>query len=261
MADHTVVATANILYTLPHHAAREALRGVLDSGPDLVGLQEWGLRRRRLLRESGRVWLPVRRGARPPGDPSLAYLWCTPVVGGCPVGVLAARFEMIECGSRLLERGGRSDRGARPFPLMPPRFATVAVVRDLQRDQPVSLINFHLTPGVQARGRYREDRPLLVARHREEVRSLDRLVGEQLALGRTVYAVGDSNFDGLRLTGLTSAWEGREGGPGTLGSRRKIDDVHGPGRSESVSLLASASDHKAVVVRRADRCQGSDRAV
>src|SRR3954451_7285008 len=67
-----------------------------------------------------------------------------------------------------------------------------------------------------------------------------------------VYAMGDSNFDGLRLPGLTSAWEGRESDPGTLGPRRKIDDVFGPGPADSVRLLTSASDHKAVVVARRD---------
>jgi len=75
-------------------------------------------------------------------------------------------------------------------------------------------------------------------------------VSEQLALGHVVLAVGDSNFDGARLAGLTSAWEGREGEPGTLGPRRKVDDVHGPGPASSVTLLATGSDHKAVLVRR-----------
>jgi len=67
-----------------------------------------------------------------------------------------------------------------------------------------------------------------------------------------VYAVGDANFDGLRLNGLTSAWEGRESDPGTLGPRRKIDDVHGPGPAASVTVLTSRSDHKAVIVGRED---------
>jgi hypothetical protein len=78
-------------------------------------------------------------------------------------------------------------------------------------------------------------------------------VGEQLGLGRVVYAVGDSNFDGLRLAGLVSAWEGRDDETGTLvASRRKIDDVHGPGPATTVSLLTNESDHRAVVVRRPD---------
>ena len=68
-----------------------------------------------------------------------------------------------------------------------------------------------------------------------------------------VYAVGDSNLDGLRLPGLTSAWEGREDEPGTLGSgTRKVDDVHGPGRASAVRRLTTPSDHQAVLVTRID---------
>jgi hypothetical protein len=127
---------------------------------------------------------------------------------------------------------------------------TVAVYRDLRAERLVSLVDFHLTPAVQAKGRYRDDRPALAARHRQEVRRVQQVVDEQLARGRTVFAVGDSNFDGLRLAGLESAWEGREDEPGTLGRRRKVDDVHGPGPAESVTTLRTPSDHKAVLVRR-----------
>ena len=111
------------------------------------------------------------------------------------------------------------------------------------------MVNFHLSPGVQSLGPYREDRPALVARHRTEVCRLQDVVDARLALGHDVYAMGDSNFDGFRLSGLTSAWEGREDEPGTLGPRRKVDDVHsGRTRATSVTLLESDSDHKAVVV-------------
>lgn len=252
MTGRTVVATSNVLCTLGQDDARAALRVVLDASPDLVGLQEWSLARNRLLRETGEVRmlgharLKVRRREPGPAD----YLWVSPLVGGCPVGFRADRFELVACHSRILGWMGRSDLGARTVPVLPPRVATVAVLRDRERTEVVSLVNFHLTPGVQAKGEYRADRPLLVARHRSEVRNLDRLVAGELGLGRTVYAVGDSNLDGLRLTGLTSAWEGRESEPGTFGQRRKIDDVHGPGPADDVTLLASPSDHKAVVARR-----------
>ncbi|MGI8521918.1 MAG: hypothetical protein ACR2K3_01200 [Nocardioides sp.] len=93
---------------------------------------------------------------------------------------------------------------------------------------------------------------MLSARHRQEARILSRLVREQLSLGLVVYATGDSNFDGLRIEGLTSAWEGRADDPGTLGLRRKVDDVHGPGPAEAVTLVSTASDHRAIVVQRAN---------
>jgi hypothetical protein len=234
---HLVVASANVLCKLRSRDARTALLGVLAHEPDLVGLQEWGPRRAPLLRAT--------RDRRPP------YLWTNPVLGGNAIGARADRFELLERRGRALAGVARADLGTRPVPLMPPRVATVAVLRDLHRDRTVALINYHLVPGVQARGRYRDDRPLLVARHRAEVASLTRIVAEQLDLGHEVHALGDSNFDGLRLPGLTSAWEGRAGGPGTFGSAgRKIDDVHGPGPASSVELLDNPSDHRAVLVTR-----------
>lgn len=248
----TVVASANVLCTLGADAARESLRAVLDQRPDLVGLQEWTASRRRLLGETGpvrTVW-PGRR-VRGGSIDGAGYLWLAPAAGGCPVGLLAERFALVEGWTRVLGGVGRSDRAARPVPLLPPRVATVVVARDRLLDRTVALVDYHLTPGVQARGRYRDDRPLLVARHREEVRRLGRLVEELLAAGHATYAVGDSNLHGLRLPGLTSAWEGREDGPGTFG-HRQIDDVHGPSRAVEVTLLETPSDHRALLVRRAD---------
>jgi hypothetical protein len=247
----TVVATANVLRSLGRGDARAALVGVLDEEPDLVGLQEWNITRLPLLRETGSVGvvpgLPFRLGGRGSG-----YLWSAPVIGGCPVGARAERFELLESRVRLLSRPGRADRPNRRWGLELPRLATIGIYRDRTVDREVCLVNYHLVPSVQARGSYQTDRPRLVGRHQGEVAGLQRIVDEQLGLGRVVYAVGDSNFDGLRLHGLTSAWEGRETDPGTLGGRRKIDDVHGPGPAASVTLLTNASDHKAVIARRDD---------
>ena len=73
-----------------------------------------------------------------------------------------------------------------------------------------------------------------------------------MASAHVTFALGDSNFHGLRLPPLTSAWHGRKDGPGTLGSQRKIDDVFGPGPATAVTLVSTASDHKAVLARRPD---------
>jgi endonuclease/exonuclease/phosphatase family metal-dependent hydrolase len=229
----TVVATANILSALPRAAAREAVEAVVAAGPDLLGLQEWGWSRRGLL-------------------PRANYAWLTPRYGGNPVGARRDRFHPI--GSRLRPLGGvaRSDRGARPVPVLPPRVATVAVFHDRLLDRTVSVVNYHLVPGVQSRGAYRDDRPLLVARHQREVGRLQALVEEQLSPSRAVFAVGDSNFHGLWLPDLTSAWEGRDDCPGTLGSHRKIDDVFGRGPATAVTLVSTGSDHRAVLARRPD---------
>jgi hypothetical protein len=248
----TTVATANILYTLGRDDARAALAEVLALEPDLVGLQEWRPSRTSLLRETGRVAL-VPGGVVAPGrrtGGSGPYVWSLGVLGGCAVGARADRFELLSARAVLLSAPGRADREDRFLGIEPPRLAAVGVYRDRSRDRTVALVGYHLVSGVQAHGRYRADRPRLVERHRSEVRRLGRLVARLLAAGHEVHAVGDSNFDGLRLPGLTSAWEGREDAPGTLGPVRHVDDVHGPGPARTVTLVDTASDHRAVVVRR-----------
>jgi hypothetical protein len=224
---------------------------VLTLEPDLVGLQEWYPRRWRILGRTGRVRFSPGARLRLPGN-AAPYLWNAPVLGGCVVGARADRFEPISSRVRLLSRPGLSDRVAHRRTMEPGRIATVSVYRDLLSDRTVSLVNFHLVSGIQARGSYRQDRPALVERHQHEVLVLRTIVEEQLALGHVVHATGDSNFDGLRLPGLTSAWEGRDHHPGTLGSLRKVDDVHGPGPAEVVTLVTTGSDHRAIVVRRPD---------
>ena len=139
------------------------------------------------------------------------------------------------------------------MPTEPPRVVTIGVYRDRHADRTVAMMSYHLAPGVEHGARYIPDRPLLRARHEAEIARLERLVAEHQRAGHVVYAVGDSNFDSLRLAGLTSAWEGREHRPGTIGAgTRKLDDVHGPGPASRVTLLTTPSDHKAVVATRTD---------
>jgi hypothetical protein len=247
----TVVATANVNRELTRDDARAALADVLRHEPDLVGLQEWNLTRLLLLRETGSVGVvpDLRLRLRAAGR-GRGYVWSAPFVGGCPVGARADRFDLLGAKVRLLSRPGRADRPDHRWGSEAPRLATIGTYRDKTLDRTVSLVSYHLVPGVQALGRYRDDRPRAASRHQGEVAVLQRIVDEQLGLGRVVYAVGDANFDGLRLNGLTSAWEGREADPGTLGPRRKIDDVHGPGPASSVTVLTNRSDHKAVIAVR-----------
>ena len=186
------------------------------------------------------------------------YLWNTPLVGGCAVGARADRFELVQCRTRLLSRPGLADRHPGRRTPEPGRAATVSVYRDLRIERTVCLVDYHLVSGVQTGDEYRADRPLLVARHRREHDLLQALVREQQALGHHVVATGDSNFDGLRLEGLTSAWEGRENHVGTLGPRRKVDDVHGPGPADAVAVITTGSDHLAVVVSRPDEANDQE---
>ncbi len=256
MGRHEIdVASANIQDSLDAVSARQALHAVLALEPDLVGLQEWYPVRFRLLAASGTVRLVPHLGLRWRGTRTAAstgYLWNAPALGGCVVGARADRFELVSCRTGFLSGPGLADRRRPRRNLEPGRVATVAVYRDLVLDRTVCLVNYHLVSGVQSGGRYREERPMLVARHRREAHVLEALVREQVGLGHVVYATGDSNFDGLRIGGLTSAWEGRPDHEGTLGPRRKVDDVHGPGPAQAVTLVTTGSDHRAIVVRRED---------
>lgn len=254
----TVVASANILYKLPAHDAATALTEVLAHEPDLVGLQEWYVSRLLLLRRFGDLQVvpspvPFLRSGLPPRRRDAAYHWISAVPGGNVVGARVERFELLA--SRVVFVSGmwRADRPDRLFQIEPPRVVTIGVYRDRIVDRTVAMMSYHLAPGVEARAAYRQDRPRLVGRHRTEVRRLERLIAEYQRAGHVVYAVGDSNFDSLRLAGLTSAWEGREDHPGTIGSRnRKLDDVHGPGPATALTLVTTPSDHKAVVATRED---------
>ncbi|MEP9365324.1 hypothetical protein ABLE68_20325 [Nocardioides sp. CN2-186] len=224
-----------------------------------MGLQEWYPTRVAALRARGEVRLapgvglpsvPVP-GSQASGGPS--YHWVATLADGNVVGARADRFDLLSARAVLTVGPARCERPGQLLGIEPPRFIGVGVFRDRVVDRTVAVLSYHLTAGVQVRGSYRPDRPRLTARHAREVRSLADLVVEHHRAGHVVYAVGDSNFDGLRLPTLTSAWEGREDEPGTLGDgRRKIDDVHGPGPAHDVRRLVTASDHQAVVATRWD---------
>ena len=250
MTTQTVVATANVLRDLGARQAREALAGVLAHEPDLVALQEWGPKRFGLLREHGSVGLlpgaaRLRVGTGP-------YAWTTPLLGGCTVGIRLGRYDVLGVRPVVLNWPGHADKPDRPFGLEPPRIAVQATLRDHHTGAVVVLLDYHLVPGVQLGGHYREDRPRLVARHRAEVRKLEAVVAAHHARGHLVHAAGDANLEGLRLAGLTSAWEGREDAPATLDDGRRVDDVFGPGPATRVDLLMNPSDHRAVVATRPD---------
>lgn len=230
-----LVATANILDRLDARDAAEALSSVLQHDPDVVGIQEWGITRRSIL------------GRHP------AYDWVAPPYGGNVVGFRRDRFAHLGHRLRLIGRLGVADRGARPVRVLPPRVTTLVRLHDRTTGSRTSVIDYHLVPGSQALGSYRGDRPLLARRHRDEARRLSALVAERLAGGDAVVALGDSNFDGFELPGLTSAWEGRRDEPvGTLGWSRKVDDVFAAGPASAVTLVRTASDHAAVLAQRPD---------
>lgn len=248
----TRVASANLLLTLSRTVAAEALEAVLAEQPDLVALQEWYLPRLGILRRQGAVRLDPGLGlpAVPVGG-SGPFGWVSTFTDGNVVGWRTERYDLVDPCTFLNVGPAPSERPDRFLRTEPPRFVAAAVLRDRQTDRTVALLSYHLSAGVQAGDGYRADRPRLAERHRHEVRHLEEAIGRLQAAGHRVVAAGDSNFDGLRLTGLTSAWEGRDSEPGTHGSR-KIDDVSGDGPVGELTRVITASDHQAIVVSRAD---------
>lgn len=225
----TVVATANVLGSLPRATALAAVSTVLEREPDLVLLQEWYPRRRGLLARLDE------------------WAWFQPVAGGCAVGARRDRFDVLSRRSRPLSRPGLSDRGG-GLRVEPGRVATDARFRDRTTGAVVAVVDYHLVSQVQARGVLREhDRPRLVARHRREAQVVQRLVARARATAEATYAGGDANLHGFALPGLVSVWAGRPGAPGTLGPHRRVDDVFAESGPLEVELVETASDHRAVV--------------
>jgi hypothetical protein len=228
-----VVVTHNIAQTLPAPKAARALGAVLERKPDVVSLQEWYVGRRRLL--------PSRA----------AVVWFPSFVGGCVVGISRERF--VGCSSRAhrLSWPGHSDRRESGLGLEPARVAVVVRCRDRVTGQRFAFVGFHLVHGVQLAGTYRPDRPRLASRHQGEVSRLSLLVQRFQGNGHQVVAMGDSNYSGLQLPTLTSAWTGRESDEGTLGPRQ-VDDVFAPRAPSSVLTMSTPSDHRALFATYAD---------
>lgn len=238
-----LVASANVQVRLPRAAALACLSPLLDAGADVIVLQEWSPARALLLRGSGGVRFtpgPFRLPGR-----AARYSWVQ-TAGDSTIGLRRDRLAFERARPMLLSGFSRGESPTRPFGVEPAQVGLVVRCRDRHSGAPVSVLGYHLVAGAEAGGRLRADRPRLVARHHRELRRVETAVVAEQAAGRVVYAAGDANVVGLRLSGLTSAWAGQPAGTGTYGSRR-IDDVFAPARAESVTLLDNASDHRALI--------------
>ncbi|WP_460854129.1 hypothetical protein [Nocardioides montaniterrae] len=243
----TRIATANILFKLPHADARRALDLVLAEQPDLVTLQEWYVVRLNLLRATGSVRITPGLPVSIPGGDD--FHWITGLGGGNAVGARKDRFDLLEAHQPWLSLPGRTERSDRRLNIEPPREATVGIFRDRTVGDTVAMLSYHLVSGAVRGPAYRtDDRPNMVRRHRHEVARVEEVVAGLQADGHRVYAAGDSNHHLQTYAGLTSAWQGRDW-VRTLG-RWTLDDVHGPGEATSVRTITTPSDHLAVLVER-----------
>ena len=224
----TRVATANIRVTLDHLQAAQALNDVLSMNPDLGGLQEFGSSRDSLLKAAS------------------GYDYARNSIGGGPVFWRRDRYGLLRCRAVRLSRAEFVGNLAARKSRLPASWATVAILSDDDTGAEPAVVNFHLTAEVQYGGGYRTDRAhrLRVWRHKREVRRLMRLARRLRRRGRPVYLLGDTNFDGLKLRGLTSCWEGRDGK--TLGGRA-VDVIFADRKPRAVRTVKTASDHRGVI--------------
>ena len=231
-----VVVYANVKVTLGKVAATRALGKVLGKAghADVIGLGEWGRSRASILHARS------------------SYDWRRPLRGGGPLGLDRTRYRVETCRARkLIGRTQVEPDPGNPRRTLPTSWCTEVVAYDQILHERVTFLLYHLTAGIQGGdGRYKTaSHPQRVARHQAEVRALEALVARHQEFGRTVYALGDSNYDGLTLRGLTSAWAGHNDAHGGDLGRRRVSDVFGPGDA-AVQLVSDGSDHRGMIARR-----------
>jgi len=227
-----VVAYHNVFGGLDDDKARLALHLVLVTRPDIVGLGEWAPNRRRFLAEHD------------------DYMWIKPGSSYPPVGARKDRYRCFTAHGVTLAKGrpvekkpGKPSRG-----FLPDNHATVVVWEEIETGHMVTTVCFHLPSFIEAGGVWRRVAGVLTKRARmarEAKRKLRKIAKAHWARGRRVYLLGDSNFDEMRLSPLTSCWKGRK--PRATHGRRTIDVVYAQQPAKHTITLATPSDHKAVV--------------
>lgn len=224
----TRVATANVRVSLDHFEAAHALAEVLALNPDLGGLQEWPKGRDEILKAAS------------------AYDYARNDLGGGPVFWRRDRYGLVRCRAVTLARRSFVGKLVGRKSTLPVSVATLAILCDDETGAETTVINFHLTAEVQSHGKYRRDKAhrTRVRRHKRELRRLGKIGRRQERKGRTVYLLGDTNYDGAPLRCFVSCWEGRDGG--TLG-KRAVDIVFADRPAKAVRTVTTGSDHRAVV--------------
>ena len=179
----------------------------------------------------------------------------SPRYGENALRLAADRYRLERAGHVAVGGLGRADRGRadRAGPAAADRPA--GRLRDRTTGRPVSVVVHHLVPGVQRAGGYARTGRCWWRGTAARWPGCGPWSPASSPAGRRSGRSATATSTGSALPGLVSAWEGRRDDPrGTLGtsSARKIDDVLGPGPADEVLLLTSASDHAAVLARRAD---------
>lgn len=240
----TVVASANLRYTLSSAAFEAGLRKVLARNPDQVALQEAGPNRDHVIErvgaELGYSWARAKGG-----EP---VMWKIARHGKTPRSVHPVRLARAEFVGHLI--GRKSRLGA--------SIATEVILDDLASNHPDGaqdvLLDYHLTAEIQdvrGGGGYKKDlaHRLRVRRHKREKRRLGRRARMQKRRGRRTRAAGDGNYSGMTLGGFVSCWKNRHGG--TLGGR-PVDIIFADDAGAKLDTIETPSDHDTLVVTYRD---------
>lgn len=220
------LASHNILVSLPDPRAAAAVRRVLQTGPDIIGLQEWGRSRRSVLKRFGTVVMFPRLRRLWFDYPDAGYVFCYPL-GGQPVGVNASEYEVLVVRRKRLS-------GRRPG--VRPTFGTEVQFRKRGGGPTQAVLNVHPVA--------HHDRPQNAAAHLEAVESIRAWVEDWHGFDK--YVMGDMNSRHVALPPLVSCWDGRKALPtGPHGGA--IDHIYGPRGFSAVEVVDTPSDHHAVI--------------
>lgn len=226
----TRVATVNVKVGLGVDRSEECLERMLAALPHVLGLVEWGRRRRRILTKYAAGFrFPRLRRRLGFTHPTTGYVYVYPLLGGIPALVDAAYAEVLAC--RRVPSSSKQGRRVAG------RSATELLIRRRSDGRliPLRLVHLHA----------HHDDPAHRAAWLEGLASAEEWAESWRGYAR--YVLGDINKRLLELDGLVSCWAGRKALPtGPHGGT--IDHVYGPTEAEKLELVRVPSDHPLGVV-------------
>lgn len=225
----TRVGTANVRVGLEAKKSGECLALMLDAGPHVLGLVEWGWRRRSILGKHATSYrFPGLRKRIGLGHPTSGPVYAYPLIGGIPAVVDAAWGEIVAC--RKVPSSG-------PHGRIGGRTATELLVRRRSDGRTLAFRLVHLHA--------HHDDPNHARAWQEGVNTAAEWAESWTGYPR--YILGDINKNLERIGDLVSCWVGHKHqvtGPhgGT------IDHVYGLTEADTIEAVEIPSDHPRGVV-------------
>jgi hypothetical protein len=223
------VATANVKVGLGEQKSEACLKAMLKAEIDVLGLVEWGKKRRRILSRHAKSYrFPKLRRLAGFKHPTTGYVYVYPIGGGIPAVVDASVVEVISC-RKVPSSGKHGSVGGRT--------ATELILRRRSDGLTIPLRLVHLHA--------HHDDPDHKAAWREGVQSAAEWAESWAGFGP--FVLGDMNSTIANVGDLVSCWKGhRRVTTGPHGGT--IDHVYGPRQSFSVEAVPIPSDHPVGVI-------------